>query len=94
MMSPRPAQADYLADVSGRRHTVVDHKGLQGLADRYGHEPRGLQTVCGLVASRAMPYSNAGDKPWQMAALSGTQRIRAAISERVPRSVNSKAEPF
>ena len=27
-------------------------------------------------------YSNARDKQWQTAALSGTQRIRAAISER------------
>jgi len=27
-------------------------------------------------------YRNAGDKPWQMAALSGTRRIRGAISER------------
>jgi hypothetical protein len=27
-------------------------------------------------------YSNGRDKPWQMVALSGTQRIRTAISER------------
>jgi hypothetical protein len=27
-------------------------------------------------------YSNAGDKPWQMVVLGGTQRIRTAISER------------
>jgi len=31
---------------------------------------------------RVNSYSNAGDKPWQTAALSGTQRIRVAISER------------
>jgi hypothetical protein len=29
-----------------------------------------------------MLYSNAGDKPWQLATRSGTQRIQAAISER------------
>jgi hypothetical protein len=32
--------------------------------------------------ARAVPYSNAGDKPWQTAALSGTQRIQDPISER------------
>ncbi len=31
---------------------------------------------------RAVEYSNAGDKPWQMAALGGTLRIRVGISER------------
>jgi hypothetical protein len=29
----------------------------------------------------AASYSNAGDKPWQMVLLSGTQRIQTAISE-------------
>jgi hypothetical protein len=28
------------------------------------------------------PYSNAGDKPWQMVMLGTTQRIQAAFSER------------
>ncbi len=27
-------------------------------------------------------YSNAGDKPWQMTVLGGTQRTRATFSER------------
>jgi hypothetical protein len=31
---------------------------------------------------RALSYSNADDKPWQTAALNGTQRIQPAISER------------
>jgi hypothetical protein len=33
------------------------------------------------AAQRPDPYSNAGDTPWQMVVLSGTQRIRTAISE-------------
>jgi hypothetical protein len=38
-----------------------------------------------LVARRLQmgrSYSNARDKPWQMAILSGTRRIQSAISER------------
>ena len=38
-------------------------------------------TVCERGAS-GPSYSNAGDKAWQSVALSGTQRVRAAISER------------
>jgi hypothetical protein len=43
--------------------------------------------VVGVVAAVAYApneesYSNAGDKPWQMVILSGTQRIQIAISER------------
>jgi hypothetical protein len=34
------------------------------------------------VADKRSSYSNAGDKPWQLAVLSGTQRIEAASFER------------
>ena len=35
-----------------------------------------------MKCSSRVLYSNAGDKPWQTAALIGTQRIRGTISER------------
>ena len=42
---------------------------------------RGFNLYC-LRPCRGISYSNAGDKPWQMVVLSGTRRIRTAISER------------
>jgi hypothetical protein len=41
-----------------------------------------FKTLCGAPELKVVLYSNAGDKPWQPAALGGTQRIRGAISER------------
>lgn len=53
---------------------------------KFGPEPRAYSLVVGPSISRtgrrtACLYSNAGDKPWQMVILSGTQRIQPAISE-------------
>jgi hypothetical protein len=40
----------------------------------------------------AIPYSNAGDKQWEMVILSGTQRIQTPFLNGVQRSVNRKVQ--
>ena len=63
--------------------SCADFAGRWRMSERRSSKPRAwIQHPAHAMALGALSYSNAGGKRWHLADLSGTQRIRIAISER------------